>query len=158
MCGKESKRIMFFSGIAEHDNEGRVITAEFKEFYLVASCEQSYTNVHRQMLTNTRAITTAIITTVLYSCTVQCTAVMSTMTTTSTTTAFPHSLAKSLLLLLIFLHLKGNLLKVNVTVCIPFILFQMCPMQGVVFQGKYSLKKNKKGSRVITSTSGRQPA
>ena len=28
-----------FSGIAEHDNEGRVITAEFKEFYLVASCE-----------------------------------------------------------------------------------------------------------------------
>ena len=39
MCGKESKRIMFFSGIAEHDNEGRVITAEFKEFYLVASCE-----------------------------------------------------------------------------------------------------------------------
>ena len=58
-----------------------------------------------------------------YSCTVQCTAVMSTMTTTSTTTAFPHSLAKSLLLLLIFLHLKGNLLKINVTVCIPFILF-----------------------------------
>ena len=75
------------------------------------------------MLTNTRAITTAIITTVLYSCTVQCTAVMSTMTTTSTTTAFPHILAKSLLLLLIFLHLKGNLLKINVTVCIPFILF-----------------------------------
>ena len=58
-----------------------------------------------------------------YSCTVQCTAVMSTMTTTSTTTAFPHSLAKSLLLLLIFLHLKGNLLNINVTVCIPFILF-----------------------------------
>ena len=59
-----------------------------------------------------------------YSCTVQCTAVMSTMTTTSTTTAFPHSLAKSLLLLLlIFLHLKGNLLKINVTLCIPFILF-----------------------------------
>ena len=48
---------------------------------------------------------------------------MSMMTTTSITTAFPHSLAKSLLLLLIFLHLKGNLLKINVTVCIPFILF-----------------------------------
>ena len=58
-----------------------------------------------------------------YSCTVQCTAVMSTITTTSTTTAFPHSLAKSLLLLLIFLDLKGNMLKINVTVCIPFILF-----------------------------------
>ena len=30
----------------------------------------------------------------------------------------------------------------------------MCLMQGVVFQGKHSLKKNKKGSRVITSASG----
>ena len=29
----------FFPGIEEHDNEGRVITAEFKDFYLVASCE-----------------------------------------------------------------------------------------------------------------------
>ena len=28
-----------FSGIEEHDNEERVITAEFKEFYLVASFE-----------------------------------------------------------------------------------------------------------------------
>ena len=27
------------SGIAEHDNEGRVITAEFESFYLVTSCE-----------------------------------------------------------------------------------------------------------------------
>ena len=49
---------------------------------------------------------------------------MSMMTTTSITTAFPHSLAKSLLLLLLLLlHLKGNVLKINVAVCIPFILF-----------------------------------
>ena len=41
---------------------------------------------------------------------------MSMMTTTSITTAFPHSLAKSLLLLLV--HLKGNVLKINVAVCI----------------------------------------
>ena len=26
-------------GIAEHDNEGRVITAEYKDFFLVTSCE-----------------------------------------------------------------------------------------------------------------------
>ena len=51
---------------------------------------------------------------------------MSMMTTTSITTAFPHSLAKSLLLLLLLLlllHLKGNVLKINVAVCIRFILF-----------------------------------
>ena len=48
---------------------------------------------------------------------------MSMMTTTSITTAFPHSLAKSLLLLLLLLHLKGKVLKINVAVCIPFILF-----------------------------------
>ena len=26
-------------GIAEHDNEGRVITAEYEDFFLVTSCE-----------------------------------------------------------------------------------------------------------------------
>lgn len=36
---QRGKMYHVFSGIAEHDNEGRVITAEFKEFYLVASCE-----------------------------------------------------------------------------------------------------------------------
>ena len=59
-----------------------------------------------------------------------------------------------IIVIIIIVHVKGNVLKINVTVCIPFILFQMCLMQGVVFQGKHSLKKNKKGSRVITSTSG----
>ena len=36
---QRGKMYHVFSGIEEHDNEGRVITAEFKEFYLVASCE-----------------------------------------------------------------------------------------------------------------------
>ena len=31
-----------FPGIAKHDNEGRVITAEFEDFYLVTSCELFY--------------------------------------------------------------------------------------------------------------------
>jgi len=28
-----------FAGISEHDNEGRVITAEFDDFYLVTACK-----------------------------------------------------------------------------------------------------------------------
>ena len=36
---QRGKMYHVFSGIEEHDNEGRVITAEFKDFYLVASCE-----------------------------------------------------------------------------------------------------------------------
>ena len=35
-----------------------------------------------------------------------------------------------------------------------FFLFYLCLMQGVVFQGKHSLNKNTKGSRVIIFTSG----
>ncbi len=27
------------AGISEHDNEGRVITAEFDDFYLVTACK-----------------------------------------------------------------------------------------------------------------------
>ena len=36
---QRGKTYHVFAGVEEHDNEGRVITAEFKEFYLVASCE-----------------------------------------------------------------------------------------------------------------------
>lgn len=38
LCSKTKPlNVSYGIGIAEHDNEGRVITAEFKEFYLVAS-------------------------------------------------------------------------------------------------------------------------
>ena len=65
-----------FSGIEERDNEGRVITSEFKEFYSVASRECSIIlmyiakclALHGSCIlkcTNTRAITTDIITTIV---------------------------------------------------------------------------------------------
>ncbi|CAH3181856.1 unnamed protein product, partial [Porites lobata] len=43
LCSKtKPSNVSYGIGIAEHDNERRVITAEFKEFYLVASCELDY--------------------------------------------------------------------------------------------------------------------
>ena len=64
-----------FSGIEERDNEGRVITSEFKEFYLLASREYSLILMYiakclalhgscTLTCTNTRAITTDIIITI----------------------------------------------------------------------------------------------
>ena len=31
--------LVFFSGIAKHDEEGRLITAEYDNFYLVGACK-----------------------------------------------------------------------------------------------------------------------
>lgn len=39
ICRSCPTLLTFSTGISEHDNEGRVITAEFEDFYLVTACK-----------------------------------------------------------------------------------------------------------------------
>ena len=47
-----SNNVIFFflfiqiEGIKEHDNEGRLITAEFEKYFVVTSCELYFRQIH----------------------------------------------------------------------------------------------------------------